>query len=140
VRNIDNVLTGRKYNGISANNPSAQIDGILPVDKTRNTTAKISCIISRPMATCPCFELYSPFSSKILTANTVLENCVIGPNVTLEQGSRVVDSTIKHAIVGRNAEISGSTVQHTLVGEGVTIRGETLERMVLAHDEAAVAR
>ena len=75
-----------------------------------------------------------------IEANTVLENCVIGPNVTIEQGTRVVDSTVRHAIVGRDAQITGSTVQHTLVGDGVTIRGETHERMVIAHDEAAVAR
>jgi glucose-1-phosphate thymidylyltransferase len=75
-----------------------------------------------------------------IEANTVLENCVVGPNVTLEEGAQVIDSTVRHAIVGRGAEIVGSTVEHSLVGDGVTIRGENYHRMVVAHDEAALAR
>ncbi len=75
-----------------------------------------------------------------IEANTTLKNCVVGPNVTLEQGARVVDSTVKHAIVGRDAEISGSTVEQSIIGEGATVQGEKHHRMVIAHDEAAVAR
>ncbi len=75
-----------------------------------------------------------------IETGTTLANCVVGPNVTLERGARIVDSTVRHTIVGRDAEITGSTVEHTLVGDDATIRGETLKGMVVAHDETAVAK
>jgi glucose-1-phosphate thymidylyltransferase len=48
---------------------------------------------------------------------------VIGPNVTLEAGTRVIDSTLRHTIVGRNARLTGATLEHSMLGDNVIADG-----------------
>jgi glucose-1-phosphate thymidylyltransferase len=40
----------------------------------------------------------------------------IGPNVTLEEGSKVVDCEIEHSVVGPHAVLERSKVRHSIVG------------------------
>ena len=40
----------------------------------------------------------------------------IGPNVTLEEGSSVVDCEIEHTVVGPRAELERSRVRHSIIG------------------------
>lgn len=47
----------------------------------------------------------------------------IGPNVTLEKGTVVTDSTLSHTLVGQNTKISGSTLSHSMLGNRVTVTG-----------------
>lgn len=44
----------------------------------------------------------------------------IGPNVTIEAGSTIADSTITHSILGRDCRIAGSTIRASLLGNAVT--------------------
>lgn len=69
-----------------------------------------------------------------------LENCTIGPNVTIEAGARVTSSALEHTIVGAGARVTGSTIRNSLLGEAVTVIGQTLDRMVVAQDETGPAR
>jgi len=52
-----------------------------------------------------------------------LENCEIGPNVTLGPGAVVRASTLRDAIVGGGAEIEGCDLHDALVGDHVRVRG-----------------
>ncbi len=63
---------GRIAKRITGTN-NAQGEGSLPAEAVKKITAITSCIIRIPMATRPCSEDISPFSSRILTAKTVLE-------------------------------------------------------------------
>ncbi len=57
----------------------------------------------------------------LIEEGCVLERCTIGPNVSLESGSTVRDSTVSHAIVGAHATIDRSVVSHAMLGERVRI-------------------
>ncbi len=57
----------------------------------------------------------------LIEEGCVLERCTIGPNVSLESGSTVRDSTVSHAIVGAHAMIDRSVVSHAMLGERVRI-------------------
>ena len=69
----------------------------------------------------------------------VLENCTIGPNVTIESGSVVRASTLEHTVVGTGARIEGSTVRNSLVGDDAVVENAALDAMVAAKDEVAQA-
>ncbi|MDH3498028.1 MAG: sugar phosphate nucleotidyltransferase [Gemmatimonadota bacterium] len=69
-----------------------------------------------------------------------LERCTIGPNVTVETGAVIRDSTVRHTIVGARARVTGATVDATLVGDDAVIAGGMVTGMVVARDETAPAR
>ena len=50
-----------------------------------------------------------------------LSHCTIGPNVTIERGSRVTDSVISHAIIGAHSQVEHSTLRHAMLGEAVKV-------------------
>lgn len=64
---------------------------------------------------------------------------IIGPNVTLDAGADVRDSTLRDVIVGAGARVIGSTVEHSLIGEGAEVRDRTYHNMVVAKDEVGEA-
>ncbi len=53
----------------------------------------------------------------------VIESSEIGPNVTLEAGTRVRNSRIEHAMVGQGCVIADSAVHHSLLGNRVQLKG-----------------
>ncbi len=53
----------------------------------------------------------------------VLEGSTIGPNVTIEEGARIVNSSIRSCIIGPGAVIEDSVLRNSLVGGHSTIRG-----------------
>ena len=53
----------------------------------------------------------------------VVRNSVIGPNVTVEAGARVEDSTVADAILGSGSTIVRSTLHDSLVGSESTVTG-----------------
>jgi glucose-1-phosphate thymidylyltransferase len=72
--------------------------------------------------------------------DVVLEDCEVGPNVTLERGASIRRSTVRSAIVGERASITDATVEHSLVGDDAAVQGGHHRGMVVAKDEAAPAR
>jgi glucose-1-phosphate thymidylyltransferase len=50
-----------------------------------------------------------------------LEDSTIGPNVTLEAGTRVIGSTLSHTIVGQQGTIISSTLHHSMLGDRVSV-------------------
>ena len=53
----------------------------------------------------------------------VIESSEIGPNVTLEAGTRVRNSRIEHTMVGQGCVIADSAVRHSLLGNRVQLKG-----------------
>jgi glucose-1-phosphate thymidylyltransferase len=62
----------------------------------------------------------------------------IGPNVTLETGTVVEDSTLAHTIVGTKSSVKGSTLKNSLLGDGVVVEGFRGELTVADHSEVRV--
>jgi glucose-1-phosphate thymidylyltransferase len=53
----------------------------------------------------------------------LIERSEIGPNVSLERGTRIRDSKVRNAIVGRDAVLSRSTLDGALLGNCVVLEG-----------------
>jgi len=50
-----------------------------------------------------------------------IERSVIGPNVSLEAGAVVLDSTLAHSIIGRDAKLSRARLSGAYLGNGVLV-------------------
>jgi glucose-1-phosphate thymidylyltransferase len=59
----------------------------------------------------------------LIQDDVVVENSVIGPNVTLEAGTKVSGSTLAHVIVGQKSVIRDSQLHHSMLGDRVTVEG-----------------
>ena len=68
-----------------------------------------------------------------------LEDCTIGPNVSIDAGASVRRSTLRDVIVGQNAVVEDATVEHSLLGNDSAVTATTLHNMVAAQDEVAEA-
>jgi glucose-1-phosphate thymidylyltransferase len=55
----------------------------------------------------------------------VIERSVIGPNVSIEAGTRIHDSTVAHSIIGRDARLSGATIETSMIGDRAVVEGVT---------------
>ncbi len=70
-----------------------------------------------------------------------LHQATIGPNVSIEAGSEVRDSTIENSILGRSVRVvGGATVRGSLVGDDQVIDGKVIADSVLDAGELAPAR
>ena len=69
-----------------------------------------------------------------------LQDATIGPNVAIEAGSFVAESTIANSILGRNVRVIRSRVGDSLVGDGQIIEDATITVSVLDAGELAPAR
>lgn len=68
-----------------------------------------------------------------------LEDCTLGPNVSIDPGSVIKTSVLRDTIVGANARILGSTLEECLVGDDAEVIGQKLKRMIVTSDEMAKA-
>ena len=59
----------------------------------------------------------------LIQDGVTIEHSTIGPNVTLEAGTRVVNSRLEHTIVGEKSAILDSTLHHSMLGDRVSVRG-----------------
>jgi glucose-1-phosphate thymidylyltransferase len=50
-----------------------------------------------------------------------VERSTIGPNVTIEAGTRVTDSTIRNSIIGRKATIDRATLADSMIGDRAVV-------------------
>jgi glucose-1-phosphate thymidylyltransferase len=69
-----------------------------------------------------------------------LEDCTIGPNVTIEAEAILRGSVVRNAIVGARARVIASRVEDSLVGDDADVEGAEYRGMVIARDEVAPAR
>ncbi|MDX2120454.1 MAG: sugar phosphate nucleotidyltransferase [Gemmatimonadota bacterium] len=59
----------------------------------------------------------------LIQDGVTIERSVIGPNVTLEAGTRVVNSRLEHVIVGQKSTVLDTTLHHSMLGDRVSVRG-----------------
>jgi glucose-1-phosphate thymidylyltransferase len=64
-----------------------------------------------------------------------VEGSTVGPNVTLEKGARVVNSSLRHCIVGPGAVIENAQLSNSLIGGHATVREFQGELNVADHSE-----
>ncbi len=54
--------------------------------------------------------------------DVVLEGCTIGPNVTVERGTRIVGSTLRNCIVGPDSLLEGCVLESSLIGANCLVK------------------
>ena len=59
----------------------------------------------------------------LIQDGVTISRSVIGPNVTLEAGTTVADSRLRHVIVGAGSTIADSTLHHSMLGDRVSVKG-----------------
>src|SRR5437899_21296 len=69
-----------------------------------------------------------------------IHDATVGPNVSIEAGSVVAESTIANAILGRDVRVVRGTVKDSLVGDDQKIEGKTLQQSVMDAGEVAPAK
>ena len=69
-----------------------------------------------------------------------LENSTIGPNVSIETGSRIAGSRVQNSILGAGVQVRSSTIQGSLIGDRQVIEGRELRDSVMDGNEIAAAR
>ncbi len=65
----------------------------------------------------------------------VVERSEIGPNVSIEAGTRIADSTVVNSIIGREAQISRSQLRDSMLGNHVVVEGLTGSASLSDHAE-----
>jgi glucose-1-phosphate thymidylyltransferase len=66
-----------------------------------------------------------------------IERSEIGPNVSLEQGTRVADSRLANTIVGRDARLTRVRLDGSMLGNAVVAEGVTGRASLGDHSEVA---
>ena len=69
-----------------------------------------------------------------------LENSTIGPNVSIETGSRITGSRVQNSILGAGVQVRNSKVEGSLVGDRQVIDGREVVDSVMDGNEIAPAR
>jgi len=69
-----------------------------------------------------------------------INDATIGPNVSIEAGSVVAESTITNSILGRNVRVVRGTVKDSVVGDDQQIEGKVVQQSVMDAGELAPAR
>src|SRR6059036_2025005 len=90
-----------------------------------------------PQGPCPRCTIVPPV---YIEDGVTIHDATVGPNVSIEAGSYVTESTIANSILGRNVRVVRGTVRDSLVGDDQVIEGKTLERSVLDAGELAPAK
>ena len=59
----------------------------------------------------------------LIEDDVVIEQSTVGPNVTIEAGTVVIQSTVKDAIVGKRCRIEQCRLDDALLGDDVNVTG-----------------
>ena len=90
-----------------------------------------------PSGPCPRCTIIPPV---YIEDGVTIHDATVGPNVTIERGSFVAESTLANSILGRNVRVVRATVRDSLVGDDQKIEGKTVQKSVLDKGELAPAR
>lgn len=75
----------------------------------------------------------------LIEEGSTLERCTIGPNVTIETGTTVRDSTIADSIIGARCTIERSRLTQSMLGDAVIVRDYTGTGSIGANSEISGA-
>lgn len=58
----------------------------------------------------------------IIGKNCELENCTVGPNVTIGSGTKIVNSSVSESIIFSNCQIEAGNFSKSIIGESAKVR------------------
>ncbi len=60
----------------------------------------------------------------IIEKDAIIENCVIGPYVSIGTGTQILDSVIRNSIILNNSHIESSVIDNSMIGNFVSYKGK----------------
>ena len=90
-----------------------------------------------PAGPCPGCTVVPPV---YIEDGVTMHDATVGPNVSIEAGSFIAESTIANSILGRNVRVVRGTVKDSLVGDDQTIEGKVVQQSVMDAGEVAPAK
>jgi len=90
-----------------------------------------------PSGPCPRCTIVPPV---YIEDGVTMHDVTVGPNVSIEAGSFLAESTITNSILGRNVRVVRGTVKDSVVGDDQKIEGKTLQQSVMDAGETAPAK
>jgi glucose-1-phosphate thymidylyltransferase len=63
------------------------------------------------------------FEPVLIEDGVEIRTSTIGPNVTIETGTTIVDSHVSHALIGQRCKIAGAKLTSSMLGNRVTVTG-----------------
>ncbi len=63
------------------------------------------------------------FEPVLVEPGARIEQSTVGPNVTVEQGSVIVNSSVSHSLLGRDCRITDTRLNASMLGNRVTVTG-----------------
>jgi glucose-1-phosphate thymidylyltransferase len=90
-----------------------------------------------PSGPCPRCTIVPPV---YIEDGVTIHDATVGPNVSIEAGSFIAESTIANSILGRNVRVVRGTVKDSLVGDDQKIEGKTITQSVMDAGEVAPAK
>jgi len=90
-----------------------------------------------PSGPCPRCTIVPPV---YIEDGVTMHDATVGPNVSIEAGSFIAESTIVNSILGRNVRVVRGTVKDSLVGDDQKIEGRTITQSVMDAGEVAPAK
>jgi glucose-1-phosphate thymidylyltransferase len=85
-----------------------------------------------PQATLESTKVLEPVR---IEEGVTLKGCTVGPNVTIEAGASIVDSTLRDCIIGPGAVVEGSNLSNSLIGGHASIKKYRGRLNVMDHSE-----
>jgi glucose-1-phosphate thymidylyltransferase len=73
----------------------------------------------------------------LIQDGVTIERSSIGPNVTIEQGTVIRDSELRHTLIGQNCELAGARLERSMLGDHVVIRHFRGAASLADHSEIA---
>lgn len=70
-----------------------------------------------------------------LGENVVLENCVLGPHVSIGPGSRLVRCVVRNSVVGADVRLENAVLEGSIIGEQAVVRRPEETLNLSAHAE-----
>ena len=90
-----------------------------------------------PSGPCPRCTIVPPV---YIEDGVTMHDATVGPNVSIEAGSFVAESTIANSILGRNVRVVRGQVRDSVVGDDQQIEGKSLQQSVMDAGEIAAAK
>ncbi len=112
--------TGQVEEWLDCGNKDATLytlERILAIKQESETMQHASAVIENSSIIQPCF----------IGADVTIKNAVVGPYVSLENGSHVEQSVVSHSIIGEHSSVKNSIIKNALLGNHVDCRSKPEE-------------
>ena len=101
---------------------TAEVGGWYDCGKLDTLLETNEILLQKGAARSPAFPAATIRQPVLIEDGVIIERSTVGPNVTIEKGSRILDSSLEHTIVGEGCDLSGVHLAQSMLGNQVVMR------------------